>query len=166
MWKAIALLFFFAALSDDELKLLQDPGGWEYIKIADSDNGIQTEHTCFDGSPHPDICSGTLTLSSDKTFVQKVNVHHQSVSRHGTYELDDDQLAFFDEFGTKDGPYTVAIDSEKKSLLLRMSSVQIELLLKNRDRKGAVPRSAQGVWCPLCAVKRPDKSSYGLRMRR
>jgi hypothetical protein len=119
-------------LSGDQLKLLNDPGGWEYVKIEDSDAGVQTEHTCFDGKPHPDVCSGTLTLSSGNTFVQKVNVHHQSVSRHGTYSLDGDQLAFFDEFGTRDGPYTVAIDSDKSSLSLRMPQVHLELLLKNR----------------------------------
>jgi len=73
--------------------MLKDPGGWEYVKIEDSDAGIQTEHTCFDGTPHPDVCSGTLTLSSGNTFVQKVTVHHQSVARHGTYELAGDQLA-------------------------------------------------------------------------
>jgi hypothetical protein len=122
-------------LSDDRIKLLQDPGGWEYIKIEDSDAGIQTEHTCFDGTPHPDVCSGTLTLSEENTFVQQVTVHHQSVSRHGTYTLDGDQLAFFDEFGTKDGPYAVSIDPEKTSLSLRMPQVHMDLLLKNRKQR-------------------------------
>jgi hypothetical protein len=122
-------------LTGDQLQLLNDPGGWEYVKIEDSDAGIQTEHTCFDGKPHPDVCSGTLTLSSGNTFVQKVSVHHQSVSRHGTYSLDGDQLAFFDEFGTRDGPYTVAIDSDKASMSLRMPQVHLELLLKNRKRR-------------------------------
>ena len=122
-------------LNDDQLKLLKDPGGWEYVEIEDSDAGIQTEHTCFDGKPHPDVCSGTLTLSSGNTFVQKVTVHHQSVARNGTYELDGDRLAFFDEFGTKDGPYTVAIDSDKSSMSLRMPQVHMELLLKNRKSR-------------------------------
>ncbi len=122
-------------LSGDQLKMLKDPGGWEYVEIEDSDAGIQTQHTCFDGKPHPDVCSGTLTLSSGNTFVQKVTVHHQSVARHGTYELDGDQLAFFDEFGTRDGPYTVAIDPDKASLSLRMPQVHMELLLKNRKTR-------------------------------
>jgi hypothetical protein len=122
-------------LNQDQLKLLQDPDGWEYIEIDDSDAGIQTQHTCFDGTPHPDVCSGTLTLSSGNTFVQEVNVHHQSVSRRGTYSLDGDQLAFFDEFGTRDGPYTVAIDPGKTSLSLRMPQVRMELLLKNRKSR-------------------------------
>jgi hypothetical protein len=64
-----------------------------------------------------------------------VSVHHQSVSRHGTYSLDGDQLAFFDEFGTRDGPYTIAIDSDKASMSLRMPQVHLELLLKNRKRR-------------------------------
>jgi hypothetical protein len=122
-------------LTGDQLKLITDPGGWEYIKIEDSDAGIQTEHTCFDGKPHPDVCSGTLTLSSGNTFVQKVSVHHQSVSRRGTYSLEGDRLAFFDEFGTRDGPYTVAIDPDKASMSLRMPQVHLELLLKNRKRR-------------------------------
>ena len=122
-------------LSDDRIKLLQDPGGWEYIKIEDSDAGIQTEHTCFDGTPHPDVCSGKLTLSAENTFVQQVMVPHQTVSRHGPYTLDGDQLAFFDEFGTRDGPYTVSIDPEKTSLSLRMPQVHMDLLLKNRKQR-------------------------------
>jgi hypothetical protein len=67
--------------------------------------------------------------------VQKVTVHHQSVARHGTYEIDGDRLAFFDEFGTKDGPYTVAIDADKLSMSLRMPQVHMELLLKNRKSR-------------------------------
>jgi hypothetical protein len=136
LWCAAARLGAHDDLSDDQLKMLKDPGGWEYVEIEDSDAGIQTQHTCFDGKPHPDVCSGTLTLSSGgNTFVQKVTVHHQSVARHGTYELDGDQLAFFDEFGTRDGPYTVAIDPDKTSLSLRMPQVHMELLLKNRKTR-------------------------------
>jgi hypothetical protein len=122
-------------LNRDQLKLLQDSGGWEYTKIDDSDSGIQTEHTCFDGTPHPDTCSGTLTLSADNTFVQKVEIHHESVARHGTYQLDGDQLAFFDEFGTKDGPYTISIDAEKKSMSMQMPQVHMELELESEYRK-------------------------------
>lgn len=133
---SIAIGYLVAAeLSGDQIKMLQDPGGWEYIKIEDSDAGIQTEHTCFDGTPHPDVCSGTLTLSAGNTFVQQVSVHHQTVSRHGTYTLDGDRLAFFDEFGTKDGPYTISIDPEKTSLSLRMPQVHMDLLLKNRKSR-------------------------------
>jgi hypothetical protein len=136
LWVAVARLGAHGDLSDDQLKMLKDPGGWEYVEIDDSDAGIQTQHTCFDGKPHPDVCSGTLTLSSGgNTFVQKVTVHHQSVTRRGTYEIDGDQLAFFDEFGTRDGPYTVAIDPDKTSLSLRMPQLRMELLLKNRKTR-------------------------------
>ena len=142
LYLSIPLLCFAAArlgahddLTGDQLKLLTDSGGWEYVEIDDSDAGVQTEHTCFDGKPHPDVCSGSLTLSPAKTFVQEVSVHHQSVARHGTYELNGDQLAFFDEFGTRDGPYTIAIDPDKTALSMRMPQVHLELLLKNRKAR-------------------------------
>jgi hypothetical protein len=122
-------------LNQDQLKLLQDSGGWEYTKIDDPNSGIQTEHTCFDGTPHPDACSGTLTLATDNTFIQKVDIHHESVARHGTYQLDGDQLAFFDEFGTRDGPYTISIDMEKKSMSMQMPQVHMELELESEYRK-------------------------------
>lgn len=122
-------------LSSDELKLLQDPGGWEYISVSDSDNGIQTQHVCFDGRPHPQECSGTLTLTASNTFVQNVHIHGQTVQRNGTYELDSDQLSLFDELGTKDGPYTVHIDVQKKSLVLEMPQVHIELELEKQYRE-------------------------------
>src|SRR5579875_1808064 len=104
---AVLLIVALAALPfatgrdmpSSELKLLQDPGGWEYILIGDKDAGIQTQHTCFDGQPHPDECSGSLTLSPDGTFVQQTFVHHQRVARSGQYRLDGSQLTFFDEFG-------------------------------------------------------------------
>jgi hypothetical protein len=67
--------------------------------------------------------------------VQEVKIHGQSVARHGTYSLEDDSLTFFDEFGNKDGPYTVAIDTEKKSMSLRMSQVHMDLLLEREFRK-------------------------------
>ncbi len=70
-WPYVFLLFAFAAhisarsdLDADQLKMLVDSGGWQYIALSDVDGGIQTTHTCFDGQPHPDICSGTLTLSA------------------------------------------------------------------------------------------------------
>jgi hypothetical protein len=117
-------------LTDDQLKMLQDAGGWEYITVSDAHDGIQTKHTCFDGRPHPEECSGTLTFHSDKTFVQSVHIHGQTVQRHGNYELDGDELSFYDEFGTRDGPYTIDIDTEKKSMTMEMPQVRIELELK------------------------------------
>lgn len=132
----IAFLMLFAAtLNNDELKLLQDPGGWEYIAVTDEDNGIQTKHTCFDGQPHPQECSGTLTLTSGNTFVQNVYLHGQRYQRHGKYGLSGDQLSLFDELGTKDGPYTVEINTQTKSLNLEMPQVRIELELEKEYRK-------------------------------
>ena len=139
---AFAVLFGCAAslsgrdtLNQDELKMLQDPGGWEYITISDQDAGIQTKHTCFDGQPHPQECSGTLTLNSDNTFVQQVHIHGQSVARHGTYQLDGSAIAFYDEFGTKDGPYNLTIDVQAKRLTLEMPQVRDEFKLEKEYKK-------------------------------
>lgn len=129
------------ALGQDELKLLQDPGGWEYMTISDQDAGIQTQHTCFDGQPHPQECSGTLTLSPDNTFVQQVHIHGQTVARHGKYQLDDSGITFFDEFGTQDGPYRLTIDAKAKRLTLEMPQVRVELELeKEYKRQRQQPR--------------------------
>ena len=125
------------SLTPDQLALFQDSSGWEYISMGDTDAGIKTQHTCFDGHPHPNTCSGTLTFSPSKTFVQKVFIHHQSVSRHGTYQLDGNQLSFFDEFGTRDGPYAVSLDTHKKTLTLAMPHIQIQLLLLKEYKKQA-----------------------------
>jgi hypothetical protein len=124
-----------AGLTEDDLKLLQDPGGWQYISLSDADAGIQTTHTCFDGRPHPDECSGTLTLKPDETFVQQVYIHHQTVARHGTYEIDGTELLFFDEFGTRDGPYQLSLDRDKKLLELKTPQVRIQLELDKEYRK-------------------------------
>lgn len=132
------LLCAFFDLNRDQLKDLQDPGGWDYIKMTDS--GIQTEHPCFDGKPHPETCTGRLTLSANHHFVQEVNIAGDTVMRHGTYTLNNDQLTFFDELETSDGPYTIELDEQKKSLLMYTSAVRIELLLHktlhDKKRKG------------------------------
>lgn len=141
LFRSLAVLSFAMCLSardtltGDELKLLQDPGGWEYISVSDSDNGIQTQHTCFDGHPHPGQCSGTLTFTAAQKFVQKMRIHGQTVRRHGSYQLDDDQLAFFDELGTRDGPYTLRLDAPNKRLVLEMPQVRIELELEKQYRE-------------------------------
>jgi hypothetical protein len=129
-----------ADLNDDELKMLQDSGGWEYIAISDPDNGIQTKHTCFDGQPHPEECSGTLTLNPDNTFVQKVHIHGETVERHGQYELNGNQITLIDELGTRDGPYTLDIDVQSKQMSLQISQaagvlVRIELKLEKEHKK-------------------------------
>ena len=123
------------ALADDQVKMFHDPGGWEYIKISDTDNGIQTQHTCFDGHPHPQQCSGTLTFSPSNTFVQKTHIHGQTYQRHGTYQLDGNQLTLFDELGTKDGPYTVDLNTQTKHLVMQMLPVRISLELQRQYRK-------------------------------
>lgn len=122
-------------LGPDQMALLQDAGGWEYVSMDDSQNGFPTQHTCFDGSPHPETCRGTLTLTAGKAFVQKVYINQQAVSRQGTYELTGDQLVFYDEFGTRDGPYRVAIDTPNKRLSMEMPQVKIKLLLYKEYRK-------------------------------
>lgn len=121
--------------SQDELKMLEDPGGWQYISISDADAGIQTTHTCFDGRTHPDQCSGSLTLNPDNTFVQQVHIHGQTVARHGKYQLDGAQIAFFDEFGNKDGPYQLTLDSKAQRLILEMPQVRDELELTRHYEK-------------------------------
>ena len=122
-------------LSPEKLALLQDSGGWEYISMDDSQNGFPTRNTCFDGSAHPDACSGRLTLTRQNRFVQEVSIHHQTVARSGTYELNGNQLAFFDEFGTRDGPYTLDIDTDKKLMSMDMPQVKVRLMLSKEYRR-------------------------------
>ncbi len=144
MTPALPLLLTLAlALSTDDLKLLQDPDGWEYVTVSDQDAGIQTQHVCFDGQPHPDQCSGKLTLHPDKTFVQQVTIHGQNVYRHGTYELDDQEISFFDEYGTRDGPYSLQLNSQKKSLVLSMPQLRIELELSSQYKQDLDQKKAR-----------------------
>jgi hypothetical protein len=125
----------FDDLGSDQLAALTDSKGWEYITVDDSQDGFPTQHVCFDGQPHPDACSGTLTLTQDQTFAVDISIHHQSVVRHGTYELDGDQLTFSDEFGTRDGPYTIAIDLPNNVLTMQTAEVKIKLQLYKEYRK-------------------------------
>jgi hypothetical protein len=132
---AAAVLSAFSTIDRDQLKMLQDPAGWEYLKMTDT--GMRTEHGCFDGTLHPDTCSGRLTFSTDNKFAQEVKIQGQAAPRHGTYTLEDDQLSLFDELGTRDGPYTIQIDTQTKSLVMDMPQVHIELVLHKslRDKK-------------------------------
>ncbi len=133
-----ALLFtavFLSArqdLSSDQLKMFHDPAGWEYITVGDVDSGIRTQHTCFDGHPHPGECSGVLTFHASNTFSQQISIHHQKVSRAGTYQLNGAQLVFIDELGTRDGPYTLAIDLKAETLTLDMPQVHMLLELRSQ----------------------------------
>ena len=121
-------------LTDDERKMLQDPGGWEYITISDPDSGVQTKHTCFDGKPHRDQCSGTLTLGSDNNFVKKIYIHHLADTRRGTYELDGKQVTFTDELGEKDGPYALQMDAAQKTMILEKQGAKMEMELESEYR--------------------------------
>jgi hypothetical protein len=123
----------FSTLNRDQLKMLQDPAGWDYVKMTSG--GMQTDHPCFDGKPHPDTCSGRLTFSADNKFTQEVTISGQKVPRAGTYTLEDDQLALFDELGTRDGPYTIQVDVQTKSLVMDMPQVHIELILHKSLRE-------------------------------
>jgi hypothetical protein len=129
-----------ADLTSDELKMIQDSGGWEYLGVSDPDNGVQTKHTCFDGQPHPDECSGTLTLNPDNTFVQKIHIHGGTVERNGQYELDGNTITLIDELGTRDGPYTLDINLKSKQMNLQITQnsgvlVRIELELEKEYKK-------------------------------
>jgi len=141
-WAYFALATTAVSSTQDELKLLQDPGGWEYITVSDQDAGIQTEHVCFDGQPHPRECSGKLILRPDNTFTQQVTIHGKSVDRHGKYELNDEQIAFFDEFGTRDGPYTLQLSVDSKTLVLSMPQVRLELELESQYKEEARQKKA------------------------
>ena len=143
-WLVFALLTNFgvitaSGLESDQLKMLRDPGGWQYIKVSDASLGVQTEHTCFDGQPHPEECSGTLTLTSGNTFVQSLRIQGGGYQRHGTYRLDGDQLTLFDELGTRDGPYTVSVNLQRKTMVMQMSpaggNVRCQFMLNREYHK-------------------------------
>ncbi|MBV9038677.1 MAG: hypothetical protein JO182_29590 [Acidobacteriaceae bacterium] len=124
------------ALNTDEMKMLQDSGGWEILSMSKNQvNGFPTQHPCFDGRPHPGQCSGVLILTKSNTFSQTVRIQGQSVKRTGTYQLNGDQLAFVDELGTQDGPYTLTLNAQTKSLILQMPQIRMELMLESEYRK-------------------------------
>jgi hypothetical protein len=133
LFAGAAVLSAFSTLNQDQLKMLQDSGGWDYLKMTDT--GMQTDHSCFDGKFHPETCSGRLTFSDDNKFTQVVKIEGQEVPRHGTYTLEDDQLALFDELGTRDGPYTIQVDTQTKALVMDMPQVHIELILHKSLRE-------------------------------
>jgi hypothetical protein len=71
----------------------------------------------------------------DGTFVQQVVIGGSRVDRHGTWKRDEDQVAFFDEYGTQDGPYTAEIDAVAKTMVLSMPQVRMELTLESEYGK-------------------------------
>jgi hypothetical protein len=128
------------ALDQDQLKLLHDPHGWQYVSIFDRDYGMQMQHQCFvEGDPSQGACRGMLYFASDGTFRQTVTVHGSTLERHGTYHLDGDQLSFQDELGTKDGPYTLEINTDAKTMRFSMRQAGVligaNLKLKNAAKK-------------------------------
>jgi len=124
----LAVPYLGAFVSSDELNLLRDPDGWEYIKIV-TNTGFPTDHPCFDGSPHTQ-CRGTLTLGSDERFVKKISINGQSDTRTGRYKVDGHELTFFDEYDTQDGPYQITLDSQEKTLVLELGSERMDLMLE------------------------------------
>ncbi|HEX4230280.1 MAG TPA: hypothetical protein VHZ07_16510 [Bryobacteraceae bacterium] len=123
-----ALLWAAADLSQADRDLLQSPKGWEYVDVFDLHNGVQMHHECFEqGHPNPNVCSGTLTLAPDGTFAQIIRIHGQDVNRHGTYQLDDDQITLEDELGTKDGPYQIALNAHDKTLRLTTDQAGVQV---------------------------------------
>src|SRR5690348_15720373 len=143
LWLSLSL--YRADLTEDQKKLLQDPQGWEYTTIFDQDTGVQMNHQCFvKGQSGPGECSGTLVLTPDGDFTQKVFVHSGVYQRHGTYELDGGQITFKDELGTKDGPYDLEIEPESKSMRFSMRQAGVligaQLLLESEYRKGTAKK--------------------------
>jgi hypothetical protein len=129
-----------AHLTDDQLKMLQDPQGWEYIALLDQDNGIPMKHDCFvQNQPGAGGCRGTLVFTTDHQFTQKVFAHGGVLDRHGTYELNGDQITLKDELGTSDGPYQVQLNPDKKSLEISMRQAGVlvgaDLLLESEYQK-------------------------------
>jgi hypothetical protein len=113
-------------LDEQQTKLFLDPKGWKYVAIFDRHNGIQTTHQCFvEGSPNQGGCRGTLIFSDDGQFTQDVYADGGKLERHGTYTLDGDQLTFKDELGTQDGPYTVVVNADRKSMRFSMSQTGV-----------------------------------------
>ena len=128
---ASLLPVFVAAqpLSRDDMRLIQDPGGWEYISITDSNNGFKTDGACFTGHTKGP-CQGSLTFHSDGTYSQVVNVSPKSVNRQGKYEISGSDLTLYDALGTKDGPYTIALDQGSHTLTLEMVQASVVLHIK------------------------------------
>ncbi|MFL6449556.1 MAG: hypothetical protein ACJ746_18030 [Bryobacteraceae bacterium] len=130
---AVSVPSLYSLVSSDELHLLQDSDGWEYTKIVTA-SGFPTEHPCFDGTPHPQECRGTLTLGSDERFVKKIYIKGQTDTRTGRYKISGGELTFFDEYDTQDGPYKMTLDSREKTLALELGSERIYLMLAKEYR--------------------------------
>jgi hypothetical protein len=140
--------------TSDEVAMLQDPAGWEYISITDAGNGFETKHGCFDPGVKS-LCTGKLLLNKDGSFSQSVTVHGKSLNRHGTYQLAARQIIFKDELGTADAPYSLDLRTDSKFLLMQTTqagvTLRVELKLKKELRKRSHP--------PVAALKRKQSRS-------
>ena len=108
------------------------------MTITDADNGFETQHVCFDPKS-PGTCKGNLLFRKDNTFKKSMKVHGQSIDRGGTYQVDGDNILFWDEFNNKDGPYTAELNPETKTLVLEMVQAgvrfRMELLQEKEFRR-------------------------------
>lgn len=112
-----AFLLNADSLSQQQIDLLHDPHGWEFVAVFDKDNGFPMHHQCFaEGEPKPSECHGDIIFGADGTFSESIFMHGFTARRHGTYELDDDQITLIDEFGNKDGPYRLEINTAAKTM--------------------------------------------------
>jgi hypothetical protein len=125
-------------LTRDELALLRDAGGWEYQTITDANNGFETQATCFDQASTGQ-CRGNLLFRPDGSFTQTISAHGRSMHRGGKYAVTGNDVTFWDEHGTKDGPYHVSLDPVGKSLRVETTQagvkVQMDLLLESEFKK-------------------------------
>jgi len=135
-----------AALTRDELKLVQDSGGWEYLTMTEVNNGFATQANCF-AKAFTGECKGTLIFRPDQSFRQDVSAHGKGMHRGGHYEIQGQDLTFWDEHETKDGPYHITINADEKSMTLETTqagvAVKIELLLESEFKRQLREREKQ-----------------------
>jgi hypothetical protein len=133
-------------LSHDELAMLKDPGGWEYLVINDPNNGFKTQAACFDAQ-RTGACEGKLFFNADGSFTQTITAEGKSMHRGGTYKLDGRDVTFFDEHGTSDGPYTLKVDTQARTLVVDATragvGVHMELLLEKEFKKRLEKKRAE-----------------------
>ncbi len=85
-----------------------------------------------------------MTLGSDERFVKRIYIEGQPDTRTGRYKIDSQELTFFDEYDTQDGPYKITIDSREKTLVLELGSERMELMLEKEYRSRAKSQNKDG----------------------